>query len=234
LNSAISGSNGTNEAQTILDPNNLRLNKGVAAYNIRNQFNTNFSYELPFGSGKLWGNGATGLKDMLIGGWQWNAILTLQNGFPFTPQVGSNRIGNGDTFNPDVPNVNPAFTGPVVLGTDGFKKTGHYYNSAAFLLPIAGTYGNVSRGSLIGPGLANLDTSFFKKLRINERWSMQFRAEAFNILNHANFKSPNAIVFSGTGYSPTAGVITGGSLSGSGAATATPSRQLQFALKLIF
>ena len=234
LNSAISGSNGTNEPMTILDPSNIRLNKGVAAYNLRHQFNTNYSYELPFGNGKYWGNSASGLKETLIGGWQWNAILTLQSGFPFTPQIGSNRSGNGDTFNPDLPNVNPAFTGKVNLGVDGFKKTGRYYDPAAFLLPIPGTYGNVSRGSLIGPRLADLDTSFFKRIRINERWNLQFRAEAFNIFNHANFKSPNAVVFAGTGINPAAGSITGGSLSGSGAATATSSRQIQFALKLMF
>ncbi len=224
LNSAISGSNGTNEPMTILDRFNLGLNKGVAAYNIRHQFNTNFTFELPFGSGQRWASGATGVKDKLIGGWQWNAIFTAQSGFPFTPQIGTNRSGTGDTFNPDVPNVNASFTGPVVLGTDGFRKTGRYYNPAAFLLPAAGTYGNVSRGSLIGPGMLNIDTSLFKTMRIGDKWSLRFQAEAFNILNHANFKSPNAVVFSGAAYSTTAGLITG----------AATSRQIQFALKLTF
>ena len=233
LNSAISGSNGTNEPMTILDRFNLKLNKGVAAYNIRHQFNTSYSYELPFGAGKHWASGVTGIKNKLIGDWQWNGLLTIQSGFPFTPQVGSNRSGTGDTFNPDVPNVNPAFAGKVVLGVDGFKKTGRYYNPSAFLLPAPGTYGNVSRGSLIGPGMFSIDTSLFKKINITERWNLQFRAEAFNILNHANFKSPNSIVFSGAAYSPTAGVISGGGTT-TALATATTSRQIQFALKLQF
>jgi hypothetical protein len=83
----------------------------------------------------------------------------------------------------------------------------------------------VSRGSLRGPGLVNVDTSFFKKFKISERLNMQFRAEAFNIFNHSNFAYPGQIVFSGTNYGSSAGTITN---------TATPSRQIQFALKLLF
>ena len=73
--------------------------------------------------------------------------------------------------------------------------------------------------------MTTLDLSAFKKITISDRMSMQFRAETFNVLNHANFGSPSPIVFSGTTFSPTAGVIT---------RTATTSRQIQFALKLMF
>lgn len=83
----------------------------------------------------------------------------------------------------------------------------------------------MARGSLTGPGLTTFDTSLFKKVSINERWGVQFRAEAFNIFNHSNFAEPNAVVFTGGNISPSAGVIT---------ATATTSRQIQFALKLMF
>jgi hypothetical protein len=78
----------------------------------------------------------------------------------------------------------------------------------------------VARGSIIGPGLTTFDTSLFKKVSINESWSLQFRAEAFNIFNHSNFSEPNAVVFTQSG-----GVIS---------STATTSRQIQFALKLMF
>jgi hypothetical protein len=187
---------------------------------LRHQFNANFSYELPFGRGQRWGRGASGMADRLLSGWQWNGILTAQSGFPFTPQAGSNISGTGDTFNPDVPSRNPNFAGPLILG-----KPTRYFDPNAFVLPIAGTFGNVARGSLIGPGLTAFDTSLFKKFSINEKWSLQFRAEAFNLFNRANFGSPNAVVFSGNNISSSAGVIT---------TTATTSRQLQFALKLIF
>ncbi len=96
-------------------------------------------------------------------------------------------------------------------------------------MPIPGTFGNVSRGSLRGPGLVDVDTSLFKKFRISERWNVQLRAEAFNIFNHSNFAFPNQIVFEGNSssyrYSDSAGAITN---------TATTSRQLQLALKLLF
>ena len=71
-------------------------------------------------------------------------------------------------------------------------------------MPTAGTFGNVSRGSLRGPRLISFDTSLFKKFTINERLNLQFRAEAFNIFNHTNFSHPNQIVFSGNAISPSA------------------------------
>jgi hypothetical protein len=100
-----------------------------------------------------------------------------------------------------------------------------WFNPNAFLLPTAGTFGNAGRNQFLGPNLIELDMSMFKKISINERWNLQFRAEAFNILNRANFGQPAIGVFAGTSVSPSAGVIT---------STATTSRQLQLALKLLF
>ena len=107
----------------------------------------------------------------------------------------------------------------------GVKGQDQWFDPRAFQMPTAGTFGNVSRGSLRGPRLVNVDTSLFKKFTINERWNLQFRAEAFNVFNHATFSHPQQVVFSGNTISPSAGVIT---------QTATTSRQLQFALKLLF
>src|SRR6266568_9034242 len=95
----------------------------------------------------------------------------------------------------------------------------------AFLMPLAGTFGNVSRGALTGPGLTNFDTSLFKRFSVSEKYSLQFRTEAFNLFNHPNFASPNPVTFSGNNYSSSAGVIT---------AMSTSSRQIQFVLKLLF
>jgi hypothetical protein len=149
-----------------------------------------------------------------------NGIATLLSGFPVTPQVGSNRSGDGDTRNPDRPSLNPAFTGPIKKGSPS-----QWFNPAAFLLPPAGTYGNAGRGILTGPGLADLDLSLFKTVLLTEQWHLQIRAEFFNALNHANFGTPNAIVFSNGLPSSTAGLIT---------STATTSRQIQFGMKLTF
>jgi hypothetical protein len=119
-----------------------------------------------------------------------------------------------------VPNWNPNFKGPVTLGT-----ADHWFDPQAFQIPTYGTFGNVARGSLLGPSLFDVDTSLFKKFRINERFNLQFRAEAFNILNHTNFSYPNPIVFSAGQVSSAAFNIT---------STNGTSRQLQLALKLLF
>jgi hypothetical protein len=92
-------------------------------------------------------------------------------------------------------------------------------------LPAAGTWGTLGRGTFTGPGLADVDVSLFKNAAINERAVLQFRAEVFNALNHANLGPPNATVFSSGAINASAGLIT---------ATATPSRQIQLGLKLIF
>jgi len=220
LNSAFLATSGANEPPSILNPFNLKLQKGLAAYNLKHQFNTNFTYQLPFGSGQYFGRGASGLANILIGGWQWSGSISAQSGFPFTPMVGSNSSGSGDTQNPDVPNRNPAFTGPVILG-----RVEQWFDPKAFLLPLAGTFGNVARGAFTGPRLTNVDTSLVKRFRVNEKLSLQVRAEGFNIFNRANFSSPNPITFSGNNYSSSAGVIT---------STSTFSRQIQFAMKLLF
>jgi hypothetical protein len=144
----------------------------------------------------------------------------LLSGFPFTPTVGSNRSGDGDTRNPDRPSLNSAFTGPVVTGNPN-----QWFNPSAFLLPAAGTWGSLGRGVYQGPGLATVDLSLMKSTTIGEKASLQFRAEAFNLLNHANYGTPNAAVFSSTGVNPSVGLIN---------ATVTPSRQIQLGLKLIF
>jgi hypothetical protein len=223
LNSAILAPSGENEPADVFSPYNLALNRGPASYSVNHQFSTNFSYQLPFGSGQHFGGGASGFKNQLIGGWQWNGIIVAQGGFPLTPVIGFNNSGTGDSNVTDVPNWNPDFKGPVVLGS-----VDHWFNPKAFTMPIPGTFGNVSRGSLRGPGLVNVDTSLFKKFRISERWNLQFRAEAFNLFNHSNFFYPNSVVFAGNSanysYSDTAAQIT----------AAAASRQLQLAVKLMF
>ncbi|HYR92010.1 MAG TPA: carboxypeptidase regulatory-like domain-containing protein [Terriglobia bacterium] len=225
VDSAILAPSATNDPATILNPYNLKLNRGLASYNPLHQFSSSFSYALPFGSGRALGRGASGWVEKLIGDWQWNGIVSARSGFPITPTVGSNQSGNGDTRIPDVPNYNPNFKGNVILGVDEFKKTGLYFDPNAFSLPLTGTFGNVSRGAFRGPGAYNLDTSLFKRVALKETLSLQFRAEFFNILNHANFDTPNPIVFAGAGPNASAGKIT---------ETAGRERQIQFALKLLF
>ncbi len=220
INSALTGAQASNEAQMVLNRNSIRSDWGPSALNAEHQASLSGRYELPFGRGKPWLASVTGVEDKLVSGWQLNGIVTLLSGFPVTPQIGSNRSGDGDTRNPDRPSLNPAFSGPVIEGNPN-----QWFNPNAFVLPAAGTYGNLGRGVLTGPGLAELDLSLFKNVVVTERVRLQIRAEFFNALNHANFGTPNAIVFSGAQISSTAGIVT---------STATTSRQIQFGMKLTF
>jgi len=166
----------------------------------------------------------------LVGGWSVSGIATLQSGFPFSPQLGYNPTGNGDTRNPVRPNLNPDFHGNLYG-----KSVSQWFNPAAFTAPYSGTFGDAGRDTLFGPGLADLDLSLAKSTTIREGVHAQFRAEFFNVVNHSNFTTPNAVVFSSgpnpktptaaPAESPTAGVVT---------ATATTSRQIQFGLKILF
>ena len=207
------------------NPFNLHSDWGLATFDVRNIGVLSASYSLPFGRGQQFLGGLSGLGNALASGWSLNSIVTLQDGFPFSPQLSYNPSNNGDTRNPVRPFANPNFTGPVILGSPN-----KWFNPNAFLAPSntaanGGFYGNVGRDTLIGPGLATWDFSVLKDTRIREKLSAQFRAEIFNILNHANFNQPNEVVFTPAGVSPTAGVIT---------STSTTSRQVQFALKLIW
>jgi hypothetical protein len=207
------------------NPFNLRSDWGRATFDVRNVAVMNASYALPIGTGKRYADGREGLVNTLISGWTLNSIVTIQGGFPFSPQLSYNPSNNGDTRNPVRPFANPAFTGPLVLGTPG-----KWFDPTAFLAPAntpanAGFYGNLGRDTIPGPGLGTWDFSVLKDTRMAERLNLQFRAELFNLLNRANFNLPNAVVFTPSGVSPTAGAIT---------STATTSRQVQFGLKLLW
>jgi hypothetical protein len=210
----------------VSNPFNLRSDYGLATYDVRNAAAINAVYTLPFGKGQPFASGLEGWSDALVSGWSVNSIVTVQSGFPFTPQLSYNPSNNGDTRNPVRPFVNPNFTGPVILGSPS-----QWFNPNAFLAPPpnSGFYGNLGRNTLIGPGLATWDFSAFKTTTLRERLSLQFRAEIFNLLNRANFNTPNLITFTASGpttkTSGTAGAIT---------STSTSSRQVQFGLKLIW
>jgi Carboxypeptidase regulatory-like domain len=210
------------------NPLNLRADKGLATFDVKNLAVINVLYTLPFGQGQSLAGNLGDIGNRFVSGWSVSSIITAQSGFPFTPQLSYNPSNNGDTRNPVRPFLNPNFTGPVVLG-----KPNQWFNPNAFIAPpsTGGFYGNLGRDTFIGPGLATWDFSVLKDTRIRERLNLQFRAELFNLLNRANFNTPNLIVFTPptaanpTGLSGTAGAIT---------STSTTSRQVQFGLKLLW
>ena len=214
MNSGLTGAQSQNQAQMVMDRNGLPRDWGPSALNAASQLSLSATYELPFG------RSVHGIPGKLLGGWQLNSIATLLTGFPFTPQIGANQSGDGDTRNPDRPSLNPSFSGPVILG-----RQAQWFNPNAFVLPAAGTWGNLGRGAYTGPGLADVDFSLFKNVSVSERARLQLRAEFFNLLNRANLGTPSATVFSGASISPAAGLIT---------TLATTPRQIQIGLKLMF
>lgn len=216
-----------NAVALLSNPYVPRADWGLATYDVRNIGIVTATYELPFGHGKRFLSRLGG-TDYLTGGWTLNSIVTAQSGFPFTPQLGYNPSGNGDTRNPVRAFLNPAFTGPVVLG-----RPEQWFNPDAFIAQPnnSGFFGNVGRDTYIGPGLATWDFSAMKQTHIFENLDLQFRAEVFNILNRANFNTPNLITnvllpgSTSSVQSPAAGVITG---------TSTTARQIQFGLKFLW
>ncbi|MGH9702283.1 MAG: carboxypeptidase regulatory-like domain-containing protein [Candidatus Acidiferrales bacterium] len=212
----------------VSNPFNLAADKGLATFDVRNVAVINAIYELPFGRGRGYAKGLGSFGNALASGWSVASIVTAQSGFPFTPQLSYNPSNNGDTRNPVRPFVNPRFTGFAVTGNPN-----QWFNPDAFIAPpsASGFYGNLGRDTLIGPGLATWDFSVLKDTRIREGLNLQFRAEIFNLLNRANFNTPNLITFTPptaanpSGASGTAGAIT---------STSTSSRQVQFGLKLLW
>jgi len=206
----------------VSNPFHIRADWGPATYDVRNVGVIDEVYQLPFGHNQRFLHGAGRATNALVSGWTANSIVTLQSGFPFTPQLSYNPSNNGDTKNPVRPFANPAFHGNPIVG-----KASEWYNPAAFLAPPSGSgfYGNLGRDTLSGPGVTEWDYSMFRNTTLHERTRLQLRAEFFNILNHTNFNTPNLVVFTPSGLSPTAGVIT---------STSTTSRQIQFAAKLLW
>ena len=205
-------------ASNPLDPKGADY--GRASFDIRHAAVINATYDLPFGRKNP--SGDSSWWNRVIGNWQISGIETLLSGLPFTPQLGYNPANDGDSRNPIRPSLNPNFTGQLIPG-----GTRNYFNTDAFLPPLAGTYGNAPRNFLVGPGISETDFSLVKKLLLTERLNLQFRTEFFDIFNHTNLNTPNPVVFTSatSGPSPTAGVIT---------STTTTSRQIQFGLKLLW
>jgi hypothetical protein len=202
-------------------PLNPKLDWGPAVSDVRNAATASANWALPLGPNHAFLSNTTGFARTAAAGWSVSGIVTAQSGFPFTPQLGYNPTGNGDSRNPIRPNWNPSFIGSLYP-----HKVTEWFNPNAFVQPATGYFGNVSRDSLVGPGLTDFDFSAAKDTPL-EDFHLQLRAGFYNILNHANFRTPNEITYaSATSIaSPTGGLIT---------QTSTNSRQLQFSAKILF
>jgi hypothetical protein len=171
-------------------------------------------YELPFGQGRQFLNKG-GIVNVIAGGWQVQPIVQLRTGFPFSVTAGSGSCTCG-TYVPQRPNLAPGRS----TGKLNNRTPTHWFDPTAYVVPTSGYQGTVTRNVLRGPRTAEFDFSALKNFAITERFTAQFRAEAFNIINHPNFGNPSANISTGN-----VGTIT---------ATSFDNRDLQFALRLIW
>ena len=166
------------------DSTNLKAEHGPSTFDTRHRFTGAVNYEIP-----TWG----GVPKALGAGWALNWIVSLQSGRPI-PIITSDDTTGRFYFN-QRPNVVPGVD-PILSHWNPF--TG-YLNPNAFAQPTYGTFGNLGRNSIFGPGYANLDFSVSKNTRLYERLNLQLRAEFFNILNHPNFALPAGSIIPGVG-----------------------------------
>jgi hypothetical protein len=215
-----SGSNATE--QTVAaedDPYNRLYDYGLCSFDIRHNLVVNGVYALPFKGNRL------------VGGWELATILRAATGIPL--YVSEGGISGTDTAllgGYQFDRMNYSGTCPGGKG----QVLGHWYdwfNSTCYSIPPLGSLGDVPDYSLEGPGVLSLDTSIIKDTKIWEKLNTEFRAEFFNVLNHTNLGVPNGSVLSNlTTFAPVGNAGNDGSVR----ATSTTSRQIQFALKLIF
>ena len=206
----IGSSNGT-APQNYYD---LRSERSYSEIDQPQNLTVSSTYLFPFGKARSFLNGG-GIVDKFVGGFKINAIWTEQSGFPLTFSAPITGITNG----------RPNLVGDPVIHTsrNDTARVAAWFNPAAFALPTAYTFGNVRRtfAGVRAPGVQNVDASLIKDTRF-EHLDTEFRAEFFNVLNNPHFALPNTTL-----NNANFGTITA-------LAASPPTREIQFALKLIF
>jgi Carboxypeptidase regulatory-like domain len=212
----------------VQDWNNLAGERSLSSQDVSQRLVISYVLDLPFGHGRKYLAGMTGLSNGLVSGWGIDGVTTFQRGFPLkvTWAGASTPL---EAANLGVSNIRP----DVVQGCSktGPRSVTQWFNTSCFAAPPDWGFGTEARvdPSLRAPGINNFDFAIFKKTQIGERMGIEFRTEFFNLFNHPYFSPP------GTGYagSPTAngfGTITSTVFAGA----ASPERLIQFALKFVF
>jgi hypothetical protein len=175
---------------------NRKLERSVVATDIPHRLVLSGNYELPVGRGKKFGSGLNRWFDAAVGGWQVNGILTVQSGFPmqFSNTGAPSFAGSRPSFTGS--DANAYTSGDIESRLGGVSGGPGYLNASAFRQPLSFEFGNVPRltDRIRTPGNRNVDFSMMKYFSIRESIKLQFRAEAFNAINHVIFSGPNASV----------------------------------------
>jgi hypothetical protein len=169
------------------DPTNYATSYTNASWDIRHNFTSGFSYDIPFGRGKSFGANMNRPMNTLLGNWQLNGVLTLHTGQPFTIRATSS--GCQGVWNGCSPNL-VSGTDPNAAPASG-RNPSAWFNTANFLTPAALTGGNLGLQTNYGPPVRTLDFSIFKNFAFTERFALQFRAEGTNIANTPQFSVPD-------------------------------------------
>ena len=196
----------------IQEAHNKSGSYGLASSDLPNTFIQSFNYELPFGRGHKWIQG--GVLNQILGGWQFNGIMTLRDGYPInlTGIDNSQSFSNNGVARPDI------LCDATLSGSE--RTLDRWFDPTCYGQPAIYTFGNAPVFSIRGPGMFNLDLSTFKRFSITESKQLEFRAEAFNLTNTPGFGNPD-----GTIGAETAGQIT---------SLINPNRKIQFGLKFLF
>lgn len=177
---------------------NLRAERGPSDFHNTHRYTLSSVYELPFRTKRI------------LSGWQLSTIFIARSGQPFTPVYTNDNSGTGQFR--DRPNI-------VGASNLSNPKPERWFNTAVFVNPGSGRFGNAGKGSIIGPGMWNADISLLKNTRWSEHKNVQFRAEFFNAFNHTNFDAPN---------------VQANNANFARIFSAQDSRQIQFGLKLFY
>jgi len=210
-----------NTTDYLSDPFNYTLDNGDADLDRRHTLVANAVYVLPSFKDR------SSVVSRILGDWQLNGIFSYFGALPLNVTSGVNTLGTAGA-NGQRPNL---VTGvPIYLNTGDSTK---HLNPAAFSLPGVGQLGNLKRGAIRGTSITNVDFSLNKNWRMRERYTIQFRAEVFNLFNHPNFVGfDSALDFEGNQSSANFGKVTNSNF---GTLTRTQShRELQFGLKFTF
>ena len=222
---------GSGEAVAFQNQSCRACDRSSSNIDVRHVLTMNSVYQLPFGQGTAFLNNS-GAMSRFIGGWELAGIASVRTGLPVNITVSrtAGALPDGNTSG-QRPNLVP---GQSIYAAN--RTITNWFNPAAFAAPANGTWGNLGRYAARGPGAFEIDTSLQKKFRVTERVNFSFRAAAFNLLNHPEFKIPGASVgsVSGTTIKPSAsfGVITG--VLNTGATGTGAPRRIEFMFRAEF
>jgi hypothetical protein len=218
---SIGNSQGSNEALTAANNYDFNADYGNNNYDIRHSLNATALYELPFGKNKA--VNLKGAADRIVGGWELGGILNFRSGVPISllitrPDVVYRDKRNGNILTSPVVLASGVVATEAIINTPGGGSSRNvrradvvagvdpfitgadkriYLNPAAFSIPQPGTFGNMGRNALPGPSMSQFDLTLHKRFVLTEAINLQFRAEMYNLFNHANLSNPAATLSAG-------------------------------------